>query len=50
MCPKMYSAYLVYSRAEKSNNMILTRRKKRHKIKLPLKMTVMTSSQKVFQN
>ena len=29
MCPKMYSAYLVYSRAEKSNNMILTRRKKR---------------------
>ena len=30
MCPKIYSAYLVYSRAEK-NNMILTRRKEMQK-------------------
>ena len=37
MCPKIYSAYLVYSSAEKkqhhSDN---TRRKKRRKRKLPL--------------
>ena len=37
MCPKIYSAYLVYSTAEKkqhhSDN---TRRKKRSKRKLPL--------------
>ena len=40
MCPKIYSAYLVYSKAEEKNSMILTRRKKRRKRKLPLKMTV----------
>ena len=41
MCPKIYSAYLVYLKAEEKNSMILTRRKKRRKRKLPLKMTVM---------
>ena len=40
MCPKIYSAYLVYSKAEEKNSMILTRRKKRRKRKLPLKMAV----------
>ena len=35
---------------EKKPSMILTRRKKRRKRKLPMKMTVMTPSQRVCQN